>query len=108
MGSIFGGTPGQPTPQQEQAAAGDLQAASNVMEAPMGATPEESQTDAGGEATPEEELGSVVDEMPEAQRDSGPTISLEDLMGDEEEESDSKPFGDQGISEDEAVEMTRR
>jgi hypothetical protein len=109
MGSIFGGGPGQPTPQQEQAAASDLQAAANVMDAPMGATPEESQTDAGGEATPEEELGSVVDDMPQGQLDSESTISLEDLMGDEEEGSEeSKPFGDEGISEDEAVEMTRR
>jgi hypothetical protein len=75
----------------------------------MGATPEESQTDAGGEATPEEELGSVVDDMPQGQLDSESTISLEDLMGDEEEGSEeSKPFGDEGISEDEAVEMTRR
>jgi phage gp29-like protein len=108
MGSIFGGSAsGQPTPQQEQAAASDLQAAANVMDAPMGATPEESQTDAGGEATPEEELGSAIDAMPESQLDSESTMSLEDLLGDEEEEEE-KPFGDERISEDEAVEMTRR
>ena len=96
MGSIFGGatpegggtTPegggNQPTPEQDQAAAADLNAAAETMDTPEGATPEESQADA------------IQDEY-----------SLEDLMGDEENGGEEKPFGDEGITEDEATQMTK-
>jgi hypothetical protein len=67
------------------AAAEDLQQASDVMSTPSGATPEESQADTG--------------------------ISDEDIynifgLGNEEEEP-QKPFGDDQITEDEAVEMDK-
>jgi hypothetical protein len=106
FGSIFGGGTGeQPTSQQEQAANQDLEAAANVMDTPAGATPEESQADAMGQPTAEEELQGAIDEAPEG----APEMSLEDLLSeDEEEEDEDKPFGDQKISEDEAVEMTRK
>jgi hypothetical protein len=98
FGNIFGGgAEGQPSAGQEQAAAQDLQAASDVMETPSGATPEESQSDAIGQPSPEEELGNsqwMSDEEIEQ--------LLESLGTDEEPQ---KPFGNQKISEDEAVEM---
>ena len=105
FGSIFGNEgAGQPSAQQKQAANQDLEAAANVMDTPAGATPEESQADAMGQPTTEEELQGAVDESP----GSAPEMSLEDLLGeDEEEEDEEKPFGNQKISEDEAVEMTR-
>jgi len=107
FGSIFGGESEQPTSQEEQAAASDLQAAANVMDAPAGATPEESQTDAIGGTAPEDELQAIVDSIPETQRDSEGITSLRNLVEDEEEGGE-KPFGNQKISEDEAVEMTRK
>jgi hypothetical protein len=45
--------------------------------------------------------------MPEAERDDENTLTLEQLLGEDEEEEE-KPFGDDQITEDEAVEMTRR
>jgi hypothetical protein len=98
FGNIFeGGAEGQPSAGQEQAAAQDLQAASDVMETPPGATPEESQSDAIGQPSPEEELG-------ESQWMSDEEI--EQLLGSlGTEEEPQKPFGNQKISEDEAVEM---
>jgi len=112
FGSIFGGTTpegGGTTPNQggEQAAAQDLQAAANVMDVPAGATPEESQSDAIGEPSPEDELGGIVDEMPEPGEEDVPEMSLEDLLAeDSEEEEGDKPFGNENITEDEAVQMT--
>jgi hypothetical protein len=109
FGSIFGdGTQQQPTPGQEQAAAQDLQAADNVMTPPAGATPEESQADAISEPSPEDELGSVIDEMPEPGEAGPPEMSLEDLLADEDENEEEKPFGDEQITEDEAVSMDRK
>jgi hypothetical protein len=109
FGSIFGAEAGgQPTAQQEQAANQDLEAAANVMDTPAGATPEESQTDAMGQPTAEEELQGAIDEIPEGGTESAPEMSLEDLLSeDEEEEEEEKPFGNQKISEDEAVQMGR-
>ena len=60
------------------------------METPAGATPEESQADA----------------MPEPVAGEAPEMSLEDLLGDEDEEE--KPFGDEQITEDEAVNMDKK
>jgi hypothetical protein len=109
--NIFGSegqATGQPTPEQEQAAATDLQAAANVMGTPAGATPEESQADAISEPSPEGELGSVIDEMPEPGEAGAPEMSLEDLLADEDEDEEEKPFGDEQITEDEAVNMDRK
>jgi phage gp29-like protein len=106
FGSIFGDESGTPSAQQEQAAAQDLQSAANVMETPAGATPEESQADAISEPSPEEELGGIIDEMPEPGEEGAPEMSLEDLLADEDEEEE--PFGDEKISEDEAVEMDKK
>jgi hypothetical protein len=109
FGSIFGdGSSQQPTAGQEQAAAQDLQAAGQVMETPAGATPEESQADAISEPSPEDELGSVIDEMPEPGDSEAPEMSLEELLADEDEEEEGKPFGDEQITEDEAVNMDRK
>ena len=109
FGSIFGdGTQQQPTPGQEQAASQDLQAAANVMGTPAGATPEESQADAISEPSPEDELGNVIDEMPEPGEAGAPEMSLEDLLADEDEDEEEKPFGDEQITEDEAVNMDRK
>ena len=91
FGSIFGdGSTQQPTDGQDQAAAQDLQAAGNVMAPPAGATPEESQVDA----------------MPESGPEGAPEMSLEDLLGDGNEEG--KPFGDEQITEDQAVSMAKK
>ena len=87
FGSIFGGEGGQPPPGQEQAAAQDLNAAANVMDEPAGATPEESQSDADSDT-----------EMSDQE-----VLRLLGLSDDEPE----KPFGNQSISEDEAVEMDK-
>jgi phage gp29-like protein len=101
--SIFQ-NPEQPTAEGKQAAAADLQAAADVMATPEGATPEESQADVF-EPSIEDELQQAVDETPEPESESG--MSLEDLLGDETE-PEEKPFGNQGITEDEAVEMDRK
>jgi hypothetical protein len=84
--NIFGadGQGNQPTPGQDQAAATDLKAAANVMDTPMGATPEESQTDSIGEPS----IDNQIDEI---------------LGGG----SEKKPFGNDQITEDEAVQMAK-
>jgi hypothetical protein len=88
--NIFGSegqTTGQPTPGQEQAAAADLQAAANETAMAPGAAPEETQTD-------------TVEE---------PSVSelLDSILGTSSEGNTQKPFGNQKITEDEAVEMDR-
>jgi hypothetical protein len=97
FGSIFGGDPAaaQGASPNAAKAEGDLQAAANVMKPPAGATPEESQADAISE--------------PSAQGEIPPEASYEEIMAllgltDEEPE---KPFGNERISEDEAVEMDK-
>jgi hypothetical protein len=117
FGSIFGDE-AQPTQGQQQAATTDLEAAAGEMASPPGATPEESQADAinspsaeeltnelvgdTGETTPQEmeldqELADLWDNEPEESIGEG-----------DEEETPKKPFGNQGITEDEAVEMDRK
>jgi phage gp29-like protein len=104
FGSIFGGgqeaaegaAPNLPGAEQ------DLQAAANVMDTPAGATPEESQSDAISEPSAQEQLS------PEAE-DSDTEMSDQEilaLLGLTEEEPE-KPFGNERISEDEAVEMDK-
>jgi hypothetical protein len=118
FGSIFGG--GQPESAGGGAAAAgqELQAAADVMETPEGATPEESQADAIGEPSAEDEMDAVLGGMdapePGAEPEESQTDSdisdddIYNLLGlGEEEEEPQKPFGDETISEDEAVEMDK-
>jgi len=103
--------PTSPTPEQEQAAAADLQAAADETAMPAGAAPEESQADAVGEPSPEEEIDAILGNSPEAAAGMDPELA--DLWDNEPEESvygsePQKPFGDQTITEDEAVEMDRK
>ena len=111
FGSIFGDQAGggQPSPQQEQAAAGDIQAAADEMAMPAGAAPEESQADAISTPTPDEQVEAIAPEEGESDLDD----ELDFLWDNEPEESisgdeEEKPFGNQKISEDEAVEMDRK
>jgi phage gp29-like protein len=104
FGSIFGG--GQETAQGASpnlpGAEQDLQAAANVMDTPAGATPEESQSDAISAPSTQEQLS------PEAE-DSDTEMSDQEilaLLGLTEDEPE-KPFGNERISEDEAVEMDK-
>ena len=111
FGSIFGndaqGAAGQqPSPEQEQAAAGDMQAAADEMTMPAGAAPEESEADALGDPGVDE----VVNELlPESEGgDTEIDDELDFLWDNEPEESlmeDEEPFGKEKITEDEAVEM---
>jgi len=99
---LFGSIFGDETAGGEQAAAQEREKAANVMDEPAGATPEESQADAIGNPESEDVEGLVarlMDEQPE-----------ESLFADEEEEEGGKkkPFGDEEITEDEAVEMARK
>jgi phage gp29-like protein len=114
VGSIFGG--GQPTSEQQQAAAQDLDAAANVMDMPAGAAPEESQTETMSNPSAQEQLGSAASgATAEAAPDSEQWMTDEEIeqllggVGDEgQQQGGNKPFGNQKISEDEAVEMDRK
>lgn len=116
FGNIFGndmaGPQGStPTSGQEQAAAGDLQAAADETAMPAGAAPEETQVDAVGEPSAEDELDAVLADSPEGA--TGMDQELADLWDNEPEESlygdnPKKPFGNQIITEDEAVEMDKK
>ncbi len=112
FGSIFGGEGA--SADNEQAAAQDLNAAANVMDMPAGAAPEESQSDAISAPTAEEQLGAGAQEATSKSKPGS-----EQWMTDEEidrllgglgegEATSQKPFGNQKISEDEAVEMNRK
>jgi hypothetical protein len=109
FGSIFGKEEGQ------QAAAQDLNAAANVMDMPAGAAPEESQSDAIGTPSAQEQLGGAAsDAAAKSAPDSEQWMTDEEIekllggMEDEEEQGGKKPFGNQIISEDEAVEMDKK
>jgi hypothetical protein len=113
VGSIFGADAGQPAPGQEQAAAQDLDAAANVMDMPAGAAPEESQSDAVGAPSAQDQMGGAASKATtEAAPGSEQWMSDEEidrlLGGMGEEQAPQKPFGNQKISEDEAVEMDRK
>jgi hypothetical protein len=118
FGSIFGAggqQPGQPSPQQEQAAQQDLNAAANVMDMPAGAAPEESQSDAMSAPSAQEQLGSATgDATAGATPDSEQWMTDEEIdrllggMEDEEEGEGKKPFGNQIITEDKAVDMNSK
>ena len=123
FGSIFGadGAQGSTPPSGNVAAAQeDIDKSAGEMDTPAGATPEESQADAIGEPSAEDQLEEVVGGMSgesaaapeESQTDEEYTdddiYSLLGLDDEEEEEEPTKPFGNQTISEDEAVEMDKK
>ena len=103
FGSIFGDGAAGGVQGDEQAAAQEMEAAANVMDEPAGATPEESQADAIDNPEPEDVEGLVARLM-----DEQPEESLFADEGEEEEGGQKKPFGDEEITEDEAVEMARK
>jgi hypothetical protein len=92
------------------------------MDSPPGATPEESQADAISAPSASDQLGAVAesDDEPgatpeESQSDASPESEISDeelsmllglTKGDTEEEP-VKPFGNERITEDEAVEMDK-
>jgi hypothetical protein len=105
--SIFGGE-NSPTPEQTQAAQEDLGAAAAVTAEEPGATPEESQADAISNPTPTEQLRAPETNSPEEEELSDQQIlALLGLSDEEETPESTKPFGNQKISEDEAVEMDK-
>jgi hypothetical protein len=102
--SIFGGE-NSPTPEQTQAAQEDLDAAAAVTAEAPGAAPEESQADATTNPSPSEQLGTSAASSPVEDDLSDQEILA--LLGLSDEEETTKPFGNQKISEDEAVEMDK-
>jgi hypothetical protein len=117
FGSIFGADGqqlGQPSPQQQQAAQQDLDAAGNVMDMPAGAAPEESQSDAMTTPSAQAQLGDTASKATaKAAPDSEQWMTDEEidkLLGgmEDEEEGPQKPFGNQIITEDKAVDMDRK
>jgi len=106
-----GATAGQPAG-DTQAAAADLQAAADETALPEGAAPEESQADAIGQPAVAEQAAQPP-QPPVADPAEGSDISdidIEALIAmmdepDEEREKSTKPFGNQIITEDEAVSM---
>jgi hypothetical protein len=105
--SVFGGD--TPTPSQEQAAQEDLNAAASVTGEEPGAAPEETQADAVSNPSADEQLeaagassGSEADELSDKE-----ILALLGIPDDDEDES-TKPFGNQIITEDEAVNMDRK
>jgi hypothetical protein len=106
FGSIFGDESG-PSPEQKAAAEGDLAAAKAEVAPPEGAIPEESDSGMIQSSTPEDELAQAIDELPEPEEEKQSEMSLADLLGEDEEE-ETKPFGNERITEDEAVEMDRK
>jgi len=87
FGSIFGSEPGAiSTGEADKAAAGaEVAKAEETVSQPSGATPEESQADAISEPDPEAALNAFLDEQ---------------TKGD-------KPFGNEEVTEDQAVEMDK-
>ena len=112
---IFGAE-GEGAAPNEQAAAGEMEKAAEEMQMPAGAAPEESQTDAISEPSAEEQLDSILGSAPggatpeESQTDTGLSddelAELYDILGVNDDES-QKPFGNEKITEDEAVEMDK-
>lgn len=124
FGSIFGSgaeTSGQPTAGVD-AAKGEIQKAANEMDSPPGATPEESQADAISTPSESDQLDAILDGVSESgltPEESQADVSPESEISDEElsmllgltegdtEEEPVKPFGNERITEDEAVEMDK-
>jgi hypothetical protein len=114
--NIFGseGQGSQPSPSQEQAAATDLQAAVNETAMAPGAAPEEAQTETLGEPSVDEQLNSVLGSSSSGQPAPDTALSddelseLYDILGIGVESDAQKPFGNEKITEDEAVNMDRK
>jgi len=99
-----------PPPANEEAAKGELEAADSELSMPEGATPEESQSDAIDEPSADDQFQSILDqldEQPQTEQTQEDAEGLEDLVGAEDEEPLTKPFGNQIITEDEAVQMDK-
>jgi hypothetical protein len=110
--SIFGGdasgTTGAPGTQQQEAAQADLDAAAAVTAEAPGATPEESQADAISNPAPTEQLSAPeTNSLEEEELSDQEILALLGLSDEEETPETTKPFGNQKISEDEAVEMDK-
>jgi hypothetical protein len=84
-----------------------LEAAKAEVAPPEGAIPEESDAGMIQSATPEDELSQAIEELPEPAAEKQSTMTLADLLGEDEEE-ETKPFGNENITEDEAVEMDKK
>ena len=114
--NIFGseGQGSQPSASQEQAAATDLQAAANETAMAPGAAPEEAQTETLGEPSVDEQLNSVLGSSSSGQPAPDTALSddelseLYDILGIGGESDAQKPFGNEKITEDEAVNMDRK
>ena len=114
--NIFGpeGQGSQPSPSQEQAAATDLQAAANETAMAPGAAPEEAQTETSGEPSVDGQLNSVLGSSSSGQPAPDTALSddelseLYDILGIGGESDAQKPFGNEKITEDEAVNMDRK
>jgi hypothetical protein len=82
------------------------------MDEPAGATPEESQTETMSTPTAQEQLGGEASQAAaKAPPDSEQWMTdeeIEKLLGGLGDESPEKPFGNQIITEDEAVDMDRK
>jgi hypothetical protein len=116
FGSIFGAEGEQTAPPTEgnvDAAKEDLTAAANVMDEPEGATPEESQTDAISEPDEDQEISDeeLMETLGLGEGEEEPLTEEEimSILGEsEEEEEPTKPFGNQIITEDEAVSLQNK
>lgn len=104
FGSIFGNESPESGQEGEQAAAQELQAAANVMGEPAGATPEESQAD----AISDPDVDSIINSVSEGAEGTGDAQVDEELESMWNDEPEVSPFGDEEITEDEAVEMARK
>ena len=113
-GSIFGNEAaagGAPAPEQQAAANQDMEAAADITAAPAGETPEESQAGISGEPSVDDELDAMLGGMPEDEEDYDTLFDDDELKGlltSEEEEEEKQPFGNEKITEDEAVAMSNR
>jgi hypothetical protein len=121
FGDIFGGggtDPNAPGAQTGQAAAeGELAKAGAEMDMPAGATPEESQADAIGEPSLEDQVAAITGASgppagatpEESQSDTEMSDEeIADLLNMGGEQQPKKPFGNENITEDEAVEMDKK
>jgi hypothetical protein len=87
------------------------------MEMPAGATPEESQSDAIGEPSLEDQTAAITGESgpaagatpEESQSDTEMSDEeIADLLNMGDEQQPQKPFGNEKITEDQAVEMDKK
>ena len=121
FGSIFGGggtDPNAPGAQTGQAAAeGEMAKAGAEMDMPAGATPEESQADATGEPSLEDQAAAITGASgppagatpEESQSDTEMSDEeIADLLNMGGEQQPKKPFGNEEITEDQAVEMDKK